>query len=314
MTQAAPVAIFVDRPDWHARGLIAAFAARGIEAVPVPLRDCGFAVRETASITIPGFEERLPDGGFVRCLPGGSFEQVTLRLSVLHALGEAGVFLCNHARAIERCVDKAMTTYLLRRAGLQTPPTWVCETLEAAARIVAREAGKERPLVLKPLFGSQGRGLRLIEAERDLPEPEEVAGVYYLQRYVSVEGPGWRDWRILVAGDRVIAGMLRRGKDWITNVKQGATCEQITPDRELSDLAVAAARALGAGYAGIDIIRARGGAVTLLEVNSMPAWSALQGVSDLDVSQALVDSFLEQRTRFSQAHRVRPSDRLAAGA
>ncbi len=283
------VALFIDRPDWHARRLTEALAARGTEAVLVSLKDCGFDIGAGTGFWIPGFDGVLPDAALVRCVPGGSFEAVTLRLSLLHALREAGVPVVNDARAIERCVDKSMTSYLLQRAGIETPRTWVTESLERAREL----AGQESPLVLKPLFGSQGRGLRLIERPADLPPTEEVDGVYYLQRYVESESGEWRDCRVIVAGDRPVAAMNRLGESWITNVKQGANVEPIPIDERLGALAVRAARAVGAGYCGVDVIRDRAGRRLVLEVNSMPAWSALQRVSDVDVTQAIADAFLE---------------------
>ena len=83
---------------------------------------------------------------FVRAIAGGSFEEVTRRLGVLHALRELGVPVWNDARAIERCVDKSMTSFLLARAGLPTPPTWAVEGADAAradrgARTAGRPAG-----------------------------------------------------------------------------------------------------------------------------------------------------------------------------
>src|SRR5450759_2744190 len=106
-------------------------------------------------LSLPGFGPGVPDAVFVRTLSGGSFEAVTLRLGILHALSEIGIPVWNKARAIERCVDKSMTSFLLARAGLPTPETWTTESREQAAEIVR---GEGAPLVLKPLFGSQGRG------------------------------------------------------------------------------------------------------------------------------------------------------------
>ncbi len=104
----------------------------------------------------------------MRSIAAGSFEAVTRRLGVLHALGRLAVPVWNSAQAIERCVDKSMTTFLLKHAGLPTPPTFAVEGLAAAEQIAARELPLA-PLVLKPLFGAQGRGIRLIRALADLP-------------------------------------------------------------------------------------------------------------------------------------------------
>ena len=75
--------------------------------------------------------------------------------------------------------------------------------------------------MLKPLFGAQGKGLRLIRSPNDLPQPEAVAGVYYLQRFQPLATGDFRDYRLFVLRGRVVAAMMRRASTWITNVKQG---------------------------------------------------------------------------------------------
>jgi tetrahydromethanopterin:alpha-L-glutamate ligase len=220
----------------------------------------------------------------VRSLSGGSFEAVTLRLGFLHALREIGVVVCNDARAIERCVDKSMTSFLLAQAGIRSPATWVTESLDAAREVVQRE-GSRGPLVLKPLFGSQGRNLRLIKTATDLPDPGSVAGVYYLQRFLGVERDGaFRDFRLLVWQGRMIAAMMRHAPHWITNVKRGGRPIAVVPDRAMMELALRAAAAVGADFAGVDILHDTDGQPTVLEVNSMPAWSGLQKVTTLNIA------------------------------
>jgi RimK family alpha-L-glutamate ligase len=233
----------------------------------------------------------LPDAILVRDMAGGSFEAVTLRLGVLHAAGEAGVLVWNDARAIERCVDKSMTSFLLARAGIPTPPAWAVESRDAAAAIVAREAAGF-PLVLKPLFGSQGRGLRLVRGPDDLPEPAAVRGVYYLQRFVGVDRDGFRDFRLLVSRGRVVAAMARHSPGWITNVKQGGRPAAVVATAEMRDVAVRAAAAVGASFAGVDLLYDSDGKLTVLEVNSMPAWSGLQKVTSFDIAGALASDLI----------------------
>ena len=117
----AAIVMFGDGRDWHGRSLTRAFKRRGITPLLAPLNDCGFSTETATGLSIPGLGDRLPEGAFVRFVPGGSFEEVTLYLGVLHALGALGVTVWNDARAIERCVDKSMTTFFLQRAGLPTP-------------------------------------------------------------------------------------------------------------------------------------------------------------------------------------------------
>jgi tetrahydromethanopterin:alpha-L-glutamate ligase len=280
------VALVVDRIDWHARELSKALAARGARVVPVRLAACGFASGNASGLDIDGLRDRLPDAVVVRTMSGGTFEAVTLRLGMLHALRELGVMVWNDARAIERCVDKSATSFLLARAGIATPPTWAVESLDAARAIVRREAAAA-PLVLKPLFGSQGRGLKLIRTQDDLPAAGEVSGVYYLQRYVAVERDGFRDFRLLVCRGRVIAAMVRHADGWITNVKRGGRPMAGVIDHEIRDLAVRAAAAVGTDFAGVDLLHGPDGRPTVLEVNSMPAWSGLQKVTPASIASIL---------------------------
>ena len=285
---AANVALVVDRPDWHCRELVAAFAALGVRATPVTLPSCAIDTGRASGLRIAGFDHlpdgSLPDGVLVRAMSGGTFEAVTLRLGLLHALRELGTPVWNDARAIERCVDKSMTSFLLARAQIPTPATWVTESRTAAQAIVKEVSG---PLVLKPLFGSQGRGLRLIRRPDELPQPGEVAGVYYLQRFVAAERDGFRDFRLLVSRGRVVAAMMRHAAHWITNVKQGGRPIAAVADAETRDLALRATAAVGADFAGVDILHGADGRPTVLEVNSMPAWSGLQKVAPVRIATVL---------------------------
>jgi RimK family alpha-L-glutamate ligase len=300
MRAARQVAIFSDAPDWHARRLTSALAARGVASTTLSLMHCAIDTGAPTSLSIPGFEEALPDGALIRLISSGTLEQITLRLGLVHALEALGVPTYNDAGTIERTVDKSMTSFLVRRAGLATPPTWVTENAEEARAIVAREIAAGQKVVLKPLFGSQGKGIVLLETP-EIPGPEAVGGTYYLQRYIDTGEGSWHDWRVLVVGGQAVAAMIRRGRHWITNVMQGASCERVPAEGEPAGLAVAAARATGAGYAGVDIIRGGDGQFMVLEVNSVPAWKGLQSVTDFDVGQAIVDDFLarlpDQRPR-----------------
>jgi RimK family alpha-L-glutamate ligase len=287
----ARVAIFVDEPDWHTRRLADAFAASGATARAVALSACAFTLGAGGSgIAIPGFADALPDAALVRGIARGSFEQVTLRLGILHALAALGVPVINDARAIERCVDKSMTSFLLHRAGIPTPPTFASEAEAPAWHW--REA-IEGEHVAKPLFGAQGRGLRRLRSSDKLPPAEDFAGVRYLQRFVGRDG-NWRDFRVMVIGGEPVAAMLRHGRSWITNVRQGGRCERIAATGRLAALATAAVSVVGAAYAGVDLIEDTEGALFVLEVNSMPAWKGLQSVSDGDLAKVLARHVLRR--------------------
>ncbi len=300
MTLANQIAVITDDPGWHGRQLKTAFSQRGFESEYVSLMDCHLAVfgqngvRNT-SITIPGFDQEKLAGVFVRGVPGGTLEQVIMRLNVLHALYETGKVVYNNGRAIERTVDKMMTSLILSHHGLPTVDTWVCESELHARAIILQQTGKGNILVMKPLFGSQGLGLIKIESIDDLPEDLEIyGGVFYLQRYVEKTTEQFQDWRVFVINGRAEAMMLRSGGHWITNRSQGAKCVAIKFDQQLADLAEAAVNAVDIDYAGVDLMQDEQGHFLVTEVNSVPAWWGLQKVCEFNIAERLSDHFLSR--------------------
>jgi tetrahydromethanopterin:alpha-L-glutamate ligase len=301
------VAIMTDEIGWHTRRLQAALRARGAQGRCVDLADC--RVDTTLAwhgLAIPGFGRSLPDAVLVRGIASGSFEQVTRRLGVLHALREFGVPVYNDARAIERSVDKAMTSVLLHAAGVPTPPTWAVESAAQAQRIAVREGAAGHALVLKPLFGSQGRGLRRVGAvdgvHRAVPPLQRDYGSFaYLQRFVEPRSAPGFDWRVLVIGGRAVTAMRRVGATWVHNIAQGARGERAELTSELARLAQDAARALRMDYAGVDVMPSdTGPALQVIEVNGVAAWRGLQRVTSFDIARAIVDDLFDRRLAQAQ--------------
>lgn len=279
---------------WHGRALSAAFAKRGFEAVFVELQDCLIDLSSAQPrINIPQFEG-LPKMAFIRGIAAGSLQQVITRLNVLHILRMQGVHVYNDALAIERTVDKGMTSFLLKQHGIPTPATWVCESRQQAHAIIQQHTAHHQTLVIKPLFGSQGKGVRLLNTDTALPLPGDmfVDGVYYLQQLVYT-GVYNYDYRIFVVNHQAVAAMQRSGEGWLHNVAQGARCQAVH-DPSLFALAEQAAQALKIDYCGVDIIRDAQGKLWVLEVNSIPAWQGLQSVCDIDIAQTLVDDLINK--------------------
>lgn len=289
------VALFTEDvgDEWHSGGLIAAFERRGVRVTRTSLSACALDTRAASGIAIPGFDGRLPDGVFVRAVGAGTLEQITLRLGILHALDASGVTVWNTAVAIERCVDKAMALFRFASAGLPVPETLTAEGPTRAVHFVDANA----PVILKPLFGSQGNGIERIDHPEALPPPEALGHVYHTQAYIPpADGQPFADYRVLVSRGRAIAAMRRTGPDWRTNVYRGASPCEIAPDEALASLAVEAARSVGADFAGVDAMRDQQGRLVLIEINSNPAWKGLQSVNPaIDIADRLVADFLEAR-------------------
>lgn len=288
---AETILILSDRADRQVRQLQSSLERLGFSVLALHLADIAFDTRFASGMAIPGMDGALPAGVIVRSVSSGSFEAITRRLGILHALAESGVAVWNSAKAIERCVDKSTTTFLLAHAGLPTPHTFAVETLAHAREVAQRELG-HGPLVLKPLFGSQGKGLRLIRTVDDLPAPQDVDDVYYLQRYVAHAGPPFSDYRIFTCAGEVLGMMARRAESWVTNMAKGAKAEPVVgPVRQmLESLALAASAAIGTDFAGIDIVPAADGRLLVLEVNSMPAWTGLQSVVPVRIADRIASA------------------------
>lgn len=279
------VAIFNDTHGWHSEQLTAAFAALGIETVYSDLAFCRIDLSLPQRLYIPGFTDQLPDAVLVRGIAPGSLEQITLRMDVLHTLAELGVPVLNPANVIELTVDKARTSLRLALAGLNTPPTWACEDRQQAVDIIRRELATGYSVVMKPLFGCQGKGIIRIDDLDQLDLITPVGEAFYLQRYVlPTEQGAWQDWRLMIIDDQLVAAMSRRSGHWITNYAQGAQCFAATVTDEMRDLALAASRAVEAPYAGVDLIQDHNGRFSVLEVNSVPAWKGLFQATAADIA------------------------------
>lgn len=288
------ILIVSDKPDGQVKQLRRSFKELGSETIFCPLADIAFDTRYPSGISVPTLGGALPAGVIVRSISAGTFEAVTRRLGILHALTHLGVPVWNSAKAIERCVDKSTTTFFLANAGVPTPETFAVEGPDNAKAVVEREVPRG-PLVLKPLFGSQGRGIRLIRSTEDLPASDEVDNVYYLQRLVVRNGPPYRDYRIFVSNGDILGMMGRCADGWITNIARGAKAEPVIgPLRQkLAELALAATSAVGTDFAGVDIAQGCEGNLLVLEVNSMPAWTGLQSVVPVRIADCIAGAMVE---------------------
>src|SRR5207302_9451310 len=124
-------------------------------AMPVDFRRVGAGVAIAAD-PLADFDTVV-----VRTMPPGSLEQVVFRMDVLHRLQSRGVRVLNPPAAVEACVDKYLASARLAEAGLRVPPTVVCQHADAALEAFAALGGD---VVVKPLFGSEGRGMVRVAA------------------------------------------------------------------------------------------------------------------------------------------------------
>lgn len=287
------VVIFTDDPGWHGKQLVQGFAKHQLDSCFVSLTECTIQIEETEfPLSIPGFGNQLPSAAFVRGVPGGSLEEVVFYLDVLHILKALHVPVYNDGRAIETSVDKGMTSFLLHQQAIPTPATWMLRDYDHAVAIAERELNNGELVISKPLFGSQGEGIRRLEKSTDLMWLTSSRGIFYFQRFVESLGDGYSDIRVFVINNHAIAAMRRRGVSWLNNVARGARCEKIQITAAMADIAVRAVKALSMSYAGVDLIETAQDEYIVIEVNSVPAWKGLQSVTDHNIADCLVQDLI----------------------
>jgi ribosomal protein S6--L-glutamate ligase len=241
----------------------------------------------TEAVSHPEHGSLEVDAVLVRTMPPGSLEQVVFRMNLLARLEQQGVQVVNPAKSVECAVDKYLTTARLQQAGLPVPPTAVCETAEAALAAFDQLGGD---VVVKPLFGSEGRGIVRVSdpdlAVRVFRTLERLQALLYLQQFVPHAG---YDVRVLVLDGRVLGGMRRcNPEDFRTNVSRSARAEPVDLTEEQCDWALRATAAVGARIAGVDLLYDQGGPGYVIEVNGVPGWQALRRVTGIDVAAELV--------------------------
>jgi RimK family alpha-L-glutamate ligase len=287
------VVILSARTGWHTDELVRALTGRGHLAAVVPYEGltAKLSVKTEAGQTRLASEQISvldADAVLARIIPGGSLEQLIYRVDALHWIENRGVRVVNSPRAIERSVDKFYTTTLLHDAGLLVPDTVVCERVEDAMAAVRAM----RDVVIKPIFGSLGHGMvRVSDPEtalRVVRALDQIKSVFYVQRAIDHAG---HDLRVFVVGGRVIGAIERRAPagEWRTNVAIGGSATSVAVSPEIEGIALTAAAAVGADYAGVDVLLARDGSAYVLEVNGIPGWQGLQQATGVDVAAAIVE-------------------------
>jgi RimK family alpha-L-glutamate ligase len=287
------VAVIGSTGGWHAERLERALTARGHACAFAPVTRIVGRIEGGFAASSRDVALDACDVVIVRAIPRGSLEQIVFRVDALHALQAVGVRAVNRALAVEHTIDKFLASALLATAGVPTPRTVACERAEDALEAFDRLGGD---VIVKPLFGSMGFGMARVEdrdvAQRVFRALEIERAVYYVQETLPHDGV---DIRAMVVGDRVVAAIERVGDGWRANLARGAAARPIALDDDRAALCVRAAAALGADYAGVDLLRAADGREYVIEVNGIPGWHGVEETTGVDVAAALV-AHLERET------------------
>ncbi len=217
--------------------------------------------------------------------------------AVLRQFEMMGVYSVNESVAITRSRDKLRSLQLLARRGVGMPVTVFAHRTSKAEDILKSIGGA--PVVIKLLEGTQGVGVVLGETEKSAESIIQAFGGVKTDILVQefVKEAAGEDVRCIVVGGKVIAAMLRRGKDgdFRSNLHRGgtATVARITPPERAT--AILAAKTMGLNFCGVDLLRSNHGPV-VVEVNSSPGLEGVENATGKDVAGEVI-KFIENKAK-----------------
>lgn len=282
------IGILANEGSWYYRDLQRAAHSLGVDCKRLDFERLVARVGSHGEIVSGGDFPTAFDVILVRTMPPGTLEQVVYRMDALAWLAANGTRVVNSPKSLECAVDKYLTTARLSAAGLPVPETIVCEH-EDDAMAAFEELGGD--VVVKPLFGAEGRGIVRVSdpdlAHRTFRTLMRLNAVLYLQRYIDHEG---FDVRVLVLNGRIVGSIRRHSPDdFRTNVSRSAIAELHKVTSTEADFALRAAEITGAYIAGVDLLYDRQGACYVIEVNAVPGWQAFAKTTGIDVAARLIE-------------------------
>ncbi|MEZ4694517.1 MAG: 30S ribosomal protein S6--L-glutamate ligase [Aliarcobacter sp.] len=192
--------------------------------------------------------------------------------------------------ALTRSRDKLRSLQVLSRNGVDMPRTVFASNKSNAKDVIALSGGA--PLVLKILEGTQGVGVVLVDSEK---AAKSVLDAFYgmevnllVQEYI--EEAGGADIRAFVVNGEVVGAMKRQGAegDFRSNLHQGGSATAYKLNRKEKSTAIAAAKAMGLGVCGVDMIISKRGPL-VMEVNSSPGLEGIEKSTSINIAQKIMD-------------------------
>ena len=251
-------------------------------------------------ISSDGFAMRykgMPISGYAAVVPRIGASVTRYGCAVLRQFELMGSYTPNSAAAIARARDKLRCHQVLASRGIGLPVTVFGDNPDDTGDLLAMLGPP--PHVVKLNEGTQGNGVMLTEKlSASRGAIETLRGLYanfIVQEFIA-EAKG-ADLRCFVVGDRVVAAMRRQAPkgDFRSNLHRGGTAKAVRATRAEMDTAVRAAKILGLGVAGVDLIRSKRGPL-VLEVNSSPGLEGIEEATGVDVAGAIITHVSDRST------------------
>jgi len=294
--KAANIAVVLTDPDdWTASAFLKNIRKRDANAIPITLSTLSASISASDSSIFNADSTDLNLNAILVRDVGISFslEQISFKFDLLRHFEHVNIPVLNSSTAIQNAANKFYSFYLFKQAHLPIPRTVVTSESEVAMNTLA----DFETAIAKPIFGSQGKGIYKLETSQpDLKHKLATLlkdrGVLYLQEFVP--NPG-RDIRVFVVGEEALGAIYRvsqRGS-FISNLSQGGTPHKCELTDEIEQLAIRATKAVGADFAGVDLLESKDGLV-LLEVNATPSGKGIKLACGIDVTERIIDLLFER--------------------
>ncbi len=272
---------------YSTRRLVEAAELKGWEVRVIDYLKCSIEIMKgELKVNYKGEELLVPDA----IIPRIGASRTFYGTAMVRHFEMMGAFSTCGNLAIKRSRDKLRSLQVLSKYDVDMPKTIFASNKSNAKDIIELSGGT--PLVLKILEGTQGVGVVLVETQK---AAKSVLDAFYgmevnLLVQEFIEEAGGADIRALVVGGEVVGAMKRQGAegDFRSNLHQGgnATAHKLT--RKEKSTALKAAKAMGLGVCGVDMIPSSRGPL-VMEVNSSPGLEGIETSTEIDIAGKIID-------------------------
>ncbi|MHA6259339.1 ATP-grasp domain-containing protein [Sporosarcina sp. CAU 1771] len=216
-------------------------------------------------------------------------------------LKNLGIPVFNDPEVIETCDNKAKQYLQLAKHNIPMPETIIAPKVYSSFTIV--DSGYYEkvlqslglPMIIKEGHGSFGMKVYLIETEKEFyAKTDELRGVdYVFQKFIATSRG--RDIRVNIVGDEIVAAMYRSSEiDFRANITNGGVAEAIELTEEQKQLSLSAAHAVGAEFAGVDLLFGENEKPLVCEVNAAAHIRNIYNVTGINVADAMIAYILRK--------------------
>ncbi len=242
----------------------------------------------------------------------GSFRYVTLQRSITRALHN-DTYMPIEPKSFTLGHNKFLTLIELQKYKIPMPTTYLTATTEGAKKLIENV---HYPIIIKTPGGTHGKGVMFADSQSSAKSVLDALEVfnqpYIIQEYIETNAT---DIRLIVAGDRVIAAMKRKAtkEELRANIHAGGEGTAYVPDYDTEQIAIKAAKAIGANICAVDILEAKEPLV--IEVNLSPGLQGITKATKKNVAQMIARALAEQTKEFliqtkKQEEKLTPEEKI----